>query len=52
MSDLVTTLQGVGLLIGAGLFGQCSDLIGRKPAWFLANTIMLSGGTNISSVIF
>ena len=45
-SDLVTTLQGVGLLIGAAVFGQMSDLQGRKRSWFTANLIMLLGGLN------
>ena len=44
VSDLVTTLQGVGLLIGAAVFGQMSDLQGRKRSWFTANLIMLLGG--------
>ena len=30
VSDLVTTIQGIGLVVGAGLFGQLSDLLGRK----------------------
>ena len=46
VSDLVTTLQGVGLLIGAAVFGQMSDLQGRKRSWFTANLIMLLGGLN------
>lgn len=45
VSDLVTTLQGVGLLIGAAFFAQLSDLLGRKLSWFIANVIMLLGGT-------
>ena len=44
--SLVTTLQGVGLLIGAAVFGQMSDLQGRKRSWFTANLIMLLGGLN------
>ena len=47
VSDLVTTLQGVGLLIGAAVFGQMSDLQGRKRSWFTANLIMLLGGLNV-----
>ena len=45
VSDLVTTLQGVGLLIGAAVFGM-SYLQGRKRSWFTANLIMLLGGLN------
>ena len=44
VSDLVTTVQGVGLAIGAGMFGQLSDLLGRKFSYFLANVILLGGG--------
>ena len=44
VSDMVTTVQGVGLAIGAGMFGQLSDLLGRKFSYFLANVILLAGG--------
>ena len=50
VSDLVTTLQGVGLLIGAAVFGQMSDLQERKRSWFTANLIMLLGGLNKFSI--
>ena len=49
VSDLVNTLQGVGLLIGAAVFAQMSDLLGRKLSWFIANVIMLLGGMHFSS---
>ena len=44
VSDLVNTVQGVGLLVGAGLFGQLSDLLGRKLGFFLANLLLCIGG--------
>ena len=44
VSDFVTTLQGVGLLIGAAISGQFSDLMGRKLSWFLANIILFTSG--------
>ena len=40
VSDLITTLQMVGLLFGAGAFGQLSDLIGRKKTYFIVYSIM------------
>ena len=44
VSDLITTVQMVGLLIGAGLFGQVSDVIGRKKTYFMVFTIMILFG--------
>ena len=49
VSDLVTTIQGIGLVVGAGLFGQLSDLLGRKFSYFLANSILLIGGKYFQS---
>ncbi|KAK2152867.1 hypothetical protein LSH36_316g08008 [Paralvinella palmiformis] len=44
VSDMITSIQMVGLILGAGLFGQLSDSIGRKKAYFLAFTIMIGFG--------
>lgn len=44
VSDLITTLQGVGLLVGAAVFGQMSDTLGRKVSWIIANSLLYGAG--------
>ena len=42
LGELITTLQFVGLIIGAGAGGQLSDAIGRKKTYFLVQFLMLT----------
>ena len=44
VSDLVTSLQMAGLFVGVALFGQSSDLVGRKPSYYVAFAVMIGGG--------
>ena len=44
VSDLMTSIQMVGLMLGAASIGQLSDLIGRKKSFFLAFFVMTAGG--------
>jgi len=44
VSDMITSLQMVGLMIGALVCSQLSDLIGRKKSFYLGFFLMTIGG--------
>ena len=41
VSDMITSIQMGGLLVSAAMFGQVSDLIGRKKCFYLVFFIMI-----------
>ncbi len=41
VSDMITSIQMAGLLIGAAMISQVSDLIGRKKCFYLVFLIMI-----------
>lgn len=43
-SDLIMSIQMVGLTLGALTFGQLSDSIGRKYSYFLAYSFLIFSG--------
>ena len=43
-SDLITSIQMVGLAVGAFTFGQLAELIGRKYSYFLSYSFLILSG--------
>ena len=43
-SDLITSVQMIGLTLGALTFGQLSDLVGRKISYFIGFSFLIFSG--------
>ena len=44
INDLITTIQMIGMLLGALVGGHVSDAYGRKKSYFISYFLMVTGG--------